>query len=226
MADDARAAGRAVDGLIVLVEAIYDATAWGMARNPKAVSYMAMQGLCTYYGLAEPESIMTMNTRKYRHTKCAATTEHEKGTVAAPGEWHLAIAPRLVAPEVPSDGTEQWFLNKWSKLLPPDQEKFRSYMSGLLKLTDPLDFCVDVDEREGVTMVVIFYINSVLTRLAEHYFRTAAPLQQALDILHRPDEEYMAFRSDALDHHQEYFQDGSGAGREDLSRMRACLEVL
>jgi hypothetical protein len=207
-----------------LVEGIYDATAWGMARNPKGVSYMAMQDLCGYYGLAEPQGIMTMNTLKYRHKKCAATTEREPGVYQAHPD--LPFTRRLVAPEVPSDGTEQWFLHKWSKLLPPDQEKFRSYMSGLLKLTDPLDFCVDVDEREGVTMVVIFYINSVLTRLAEHYFRTAAPLQQALDILHRPDGEYMAFRSDALDHHQEYFQDGSGAGREDLSRMRACLEVL
>jgi len=212
--------------VINLAEGIYDATAWGMARNPKAVSFLAMQDLCGYYGFAEPQGIMTMNTLKYRHKKCAATTEREKGTFAAPGELHLVIDARLVAPEVPSDGTEQWFLNKWSKLLPPDQDKFRSYMSGLLKLTDPLDFCVDVDEREGVTMVVIFYINSVLTGLAEHYFRTAAPLQQALDILHRPDGEYMAFRSDALDHYQEYFQDGSGAGPEDLRRMRACLEVL
>ena len=193
-----------------------------------------MQDLCTYYGLAQPEAIMTMNTLKYRHTKCVATTEPEQGVSRAGTDFHLVIAPRLVRPEVPSDGTSQWFLYRWRKLLPPDQDKFRSYMSGVLKLTDPLDFCVDVDEREGVTTAVIFYINSVLTPLAQRYFKSnAEPLQQALAHLHRPDAEYMAFRDDAFDRYQEYLQDGSGTVAGQASRtgaqvmaMRACLEAL
>ena len=192
-----------------------------------------MQDLCGYYHDVHVTDIMTMNTRKYRHTKCVATTEPEQGVSRADIEFPLSITARIVAPEVPSEGTKQWFLHRWAQLLPTDQEKFRIYMSGMLKLTDPLDFCVDVDEREGVTTVVIFYINSVLTPLAQRYFRDADSMQQALTVLHRPDTEYMAFRDDAFDRYQQYLQDGSGTVAGQASRtgaqvmaMRACLEAL
>ena len=203
-----------------------------MAGNPeKRQSYMKMRDLCSYYHEARPTAIMSMNTRKYRHTKCVATTEREQGVVRANTEHPLLIAASIVAPDVPSEGTEQWFLYRWAQLLPQDKENFRSYMSGALNLTDPLDFCVDVDERAGVQTVVIFYINSVLTPLAQQYFRNVDSLQQALAVLHRPDTEYMAFWYDAVDHHEEHMRDGSGTValrsqsriRAQVLEMRGCL---
>ena len=184
---------------------------------------MAMHNLCEYYARAEPQSIMTLGTRQFGQTKCAATTEREPGVLQAHPESPLLFAPRLVAPEHPSEGTSGWFLVRWNRLLQPDQDKFRSYVSGLLRLADPLDFCVDVDERPGATVPVVFYIDSALTALANTYFRAdATPLRRALQLLHQPDTEYRAFWDDATGRHPEHFQDASHLDAP-LAAMRACL---
>ena len=160
---------------------------------------------------------MTLGTRQFGQTKCAATTERERGVLQAHRD--SLFAPRLVAPEHPSEGTRRWFLLKWNRLLPPDQDKFRSYMSGLLRLADPLDFCVDVDGGPVARVPVVFYIASALTALANAYFRAdATPLCRALQLLHRTDAEYRAFWDESTGRHPDYFQDAP------LADMRACLE--
>ena len=182
---------------------------------------MAMHNLCEYYARAEPQSSVTLGPRQFGQTKCVATTEREPGVLQAHPD--SLFAPRLVAPEHPSEGTRRWFLLKWNRLLQPDQDKFRSYVSGLLRLADPLDFCVDVDERPGATVPVVFYIDSALTALANAYFRAdATPLRRALQQMHRPDAEYRAFWDDATGHHPEHCQDASPLDAP-LAAMRARL---
>jgi hypothetical protein len=142
-------------------------------------------------------------------------------------EFPLSIRPRLVAPEHPSEGTSAWFVIRWNRLTPVDQDRFRSYMSGLLHLTDPLDFCVDVDERPRATVAVVFYIHSALTELANVYFRAnASPLRRALQLLHDPEQEYHAFWAEATGRQPQQFQDAFSPQQDAGVRqdMRACLQ--
>jgi hypothetical protein len=104
-----------------------------------------------------------------------------------------------------TEGTASWFLGRWNRLIERDTLRFRKYMGGPkvldLKSTDE-DFCVST--REQGTHPVIFYVESRLSPLVSIFFknvREKSALEQGLDVLHNPDEEYRAFWATPLKIH-------------------------
>ena len=93
-----------------------------------------------------------------------------------------------------------------------DRVRFRKYIGGPnvldLKTTDD-DMCVST--REGGDVSVIFYVHSRLSPLAGIYFKNVSEkpaLEQALDVLHEPSDEYRAFWRMAHAVPEEMMKDG------------------
>ena len=113
----------------------------------------------------------------------------------------------------------RWFLRLLETLLTREKDSFRKYVGNtVLNLSTPMDFCVHVEEKS--TAVVIFYIDSLLQKLAKEFFRNesqSTSIVQALQILHNPSTEHQAFRDRAYDLHE---------GAMNYGQMRNTKESL
>jgi hypothetical protein len=113
---------------------------------------------------------------------------------------------------VDTEGTASWFMQRWDRVIERDRLRFRKYVGGQevldLKSTDE-DFCVST--RAQATHPVIFYVQSRVHVMASVYFKNESEksaVEQVLDVLHNPDDEFRAFWRRAHTVPEEMMKDG------------------
>ena len=133
------------------------------------------------------DDVTRMNKTTNADVKCVATLQTKTGDY-----------------EDVSEGSKKWFLKNW-KILNPEKDtdvakKHRNglldSMKTLLGLSESQHFAVDVDNTDGISNPVVFYIKEILTELAGKYNMT---LVKALQTIRGPGREKMSFINEAFD---------------------------
>jgi hypothetical protein len=137
------------------------------------------------------DDVTRMNKLTNSDVKCVATLESGSG-LDEYGQVRI--------------GSKAWFFRCWKILNPqvdtPMVKKHRDGvledMKKMLKLSESQHFEVHVDDTDGISNPVVFYIREILEKLAGKYNMT---LDTALQTIHDPDlgDEKMGFINEAFD---------------------------